>query len=275
MDAIWLDNFLRHALEEDIGGGDITTESCVPAGRRIQGRFLVKESGILCGLGVVRRVFLLLDPGIVLRIDHLDGEPVEAGDVAATLEGSARSILTGERTALNLLQRLSGVATAAARAVAAVKGFPVQITDTRKTTPGMRALEKYAVRTGGGVNHRFNLSDGVLIKDNHITAAGGIGPAVAAARARASHMLKIEVEVSSLDEVQEALDAGADCIMLDNMTDDDMRAAVRHIGGRALVEASGGMGARDLAQVAATGVDLISVGALTHSPRALDISLKF
>ncbi|MDR2671287.1 MAG: carboxylating nicotinate-nucleotide diphosphorylase [Oscillospiraceae bacterium] len=274
MDAIWLDNFLRRSLEEDIGGGDITTESCVPAGRRIQGQFLVKEAGVLCGFGVVHRVFSLLDSGIVLRIDHLDGEPVQAGDVAATLEGPARSILTGERTALNLLQRLSGIATATARAVAAVKDFPVRITDTRKTTPGMRSLEKYAVRTGGGVNHRFNLSDGILIKDNHIAAAGGIGPAVAAARARAPHMLKIEVEVSTLDEVQAALDAGAECIMLDNMTDDEMRAAVRHIGGRALVEASGNMGTRDLAQVAATGVDLISIGALTHSPRALDISLK-
>ena len=269
------DDILLTALREDIGPGDLTTESCVPANRQALGRFVAKEGGMLCGLDIARRVFTLLDAAVTIQSDFTDGDTFAAGDVLGVVTGPARAILTGERMALNLLQHLSGIATATAEAVRAVQGAHAQITDTRKTTLGLRALEKYAVRTGGARNHRFNLSDGVLIKDNHITAAGGIEKAVAATRARIPHTLKIEVETSNMEQVREALRVGADIIMLDNMDDDAMRAAVAEIAGRALVEASGNMGARDLARVASTGVDLISIGALTHSVRALDISLKF
>ncbi|MEG0035940.1 MAG: carboxylating nicotinate-nucleotide diphosphorylase, partial [Oscillospiraceae bacterium] len=196
-------------------------------------------------------------------------------DIIATVEGTSRGILTGERVALNLMQRLSGTATATAAAVAAVAGTSTRIIDTRKSTPGLRALEKYAVRTGGGRNHRFNLADGILIKDNHIAAAGGITAAVSAAKAGAPHVMKIEVETETADEVREALEAGADIIMLDNMSTDEMTAAVAQIAGRAITEASGNMGERDLLAVAKTGVDLISIGALTHSVKSMDISLKF
>ncbi len=268
------DDILIHALREDIGSGDLTTESCVPGDRHIKGRFVAKSCGVLCGLDVVGRVFALLDDRISFSAHFRDGDTVAVGDIIAELEGPAGAILTGERTALNLLQHLSGIATATAGAVKAVQGTNVSVTDTRKTTPGLRALEKYAVRTGGGRNHRFNLSDGVLIKDNHIVAAGGIEKAVSAARARIPHTLKIEVETSCLDEVRQALRAGADIIMLDNMDDATMSEAVREVAGRALTEASGNMGTRDLASVAATGVDIISIGALTHSVQALDISLR-
>ena len=272
---MYYDDILLTALREDIGHGDLTTESCVPADRQARGRFLAKEGGVLCGLDIARRVFALLDAAVTIESAFHDGDVFAAGDVLGVVSGPARAILTGERTALNLLQRLSGIAAATTEAVRAVQGTKAQITDTRKTTPVLRALEKYAVRTGGARNHRFNLSDGVLIKDNHIAAAGGIAPAVAAARACVPHTMKIEVEVSDIEQVREALRAGADIIMLDNMDDGAMRDAVREIAGRALVEASGNMGARDLSRVAATGVDLISIGALTHSARALDISLKF
>ncbi len=270
-----IDDLLRGALSEDIGQGDITTESCIPEDRRARGRFVAKEDGVVCGLFVAARVFALLSREIIFTPLCTEGERVEKGREIATVEGSARAVLTGERTALNLMQRLSGIATATARAAEAVAGTRARIADTRKTTPGLRALEKYAVRTGGGTNHRFNLADGVLIKDNHIVAAGGIAAAVAAARLRAPHTLKIEVETATLDEVRQALDAGADIIMLDNMTNEQMKEAVALIGGRALTEASGNMGDRDLRTVAETGVDIISIGALTHTVRAMDISLKF
>lgn len=268
------DELILHALREDIASGDVTTESCVPPDRRVTGRFVAKEAGVLCGLDVARRVFALLDASVTLTSDYHDGDRLESGDVLGTIEGPARAILMAERVSLNLMQHLSGIATATAQAVQAVKGTNAAITDTRKTTPGLRTLEKYAVRVGGGRNHRFNLSDGVLIKDNHIVAAGGIEKAVAAARGRIPHTLKIEVETSDMDEVRQALSAGADIIMLDNMDNETMGAAVRMIAGRALTEASGNMGDRDLAAVAAAGVDIISIGSLTHSVRALDISLK-
>ena len=268
------DEIILNALREDIGAGDLTTESCIPAGCRARGRFLAREGGVLCGLEIARRVFALLDAAVALDSDMADGARFAAGDVLGVVSGPARAILTGERVALNLLQRLSGIATATAAAVKAVGGTKTQITDTRKTTPGLRALEKYAVRTGGARNHRFNLADGVLIKDNHIVASGGVEKAVASLRARIPHTMKIEVEAGDLAQVREALRAGADIIMLDNMDDDAMRGAVKEIAGRALTEASGNMGMRDLAAVAAAGVDYISIGALTHSARALDISLK-
>ena len=276
--AFEVERILKSALAEDVGSGDVTSLSTVPPGRTISGRYIAKEDGVLCGLEVVARAFALLDASIAFTALAADGDRVRKGDVIATVSGDARAILAGERVGLNLLQHMSGVATQTARAVAAVAGTGAKIVDTRKTTPGLRVLDKYAVRMGGGGNHRFNLADGVLIKDNHIVAAGGIAAAVAAARARAPHSLKIEVEVETLEQLREALEAGADIIMLDNMPTEKMREAVRAVGGRALTEASGNMGDKtdaELRAVAETGVDLISIGALTHSVKALDISLKF
>ena len=276
--AFEVERILKSALAEDVGSGDVTSLSTVPPGRTISGRYIAKEDGVLCGLEVVARAFALLDASIAFTALAADGDRVRKSDVIATVSGDARAILAGERVGLNLLQHMSGVATQTARAVAAVAGTGAKIVDTRKTTPGLRVLDKYAVRMGGGGNHRFNLADGVLIKDNHIVAASGIAAAVAAARARAPHSLKIEVEVETLEQLREALEAGADIIMLDNMPTETMREAVRLVAGRALTEASGNMGDKtdaELRAVAETGVDLISIGALTHSVRALDISLKF
>ena len=276
--AFEADRLLQSALAEDIGMGDITSISTVAPDQQISGRYIAKEAGVLCGLALVARAFALLDPAIAFAPLAEDGDPIAKGDVIATVSGNARAILMGERVGLNLLQHMSGVATQTARVVAAVAGTGAKIVDTRKTTPGLRVLDKYAVRMGGGGNHRFNLADGVLIKDNHIVAAGGIAAAVAAARARAPHSLKIEVEVETLEQLREALEAGADIIMLDNMPTETMREAVRLVAGRALTEASGNMGDKtdaELRAVAETGVDLISIGALTHSVKALDISLKF
>ena len=275
MNYLGLDDFILTALQEDIGTGDITTECCVPAEEQSQAVFRCKEAGVVCGLDVAKRVFFLLDPNVTFTAMVAEGTPVQVGDVVATISGASRSILSGERLALNLMQHMSGVATKTAEMVKKVQGTNAVIVDTRKTTPGMRVMEKYAVRMGGGTNHRFNLADGVLIKDNHIVAAGGITNAVNNARKIVPHTLKIEVETTNFAEIQEALDAGADIIMLDNMSCEDMKKAVTLIGGRAKVEASGNMGIRDVAEVAATGVDLISIGALTHSVAALDISLQF
>jgi nicotinate-nucleotide pyrophosphorylase (carboxylating) len=275
LDHYVLDEIISRALREDIGNGDITTLSTVDEDRRIRGSFIAKESGVVCGLPVLRRTFEQIDPTVQLECRVREGASVGRGDVIAEISGRAQSILTGERVALNFLQRRSGIATRTRQAVDQVAGTRAVIADTRKTTPGLRILEKYAVRIGGGSNHRFNLADGILIKDNHISAAGGIREAVARARSRASHMLKIEVEVESFEQIREALECGADIIMLDNMSLSDMAEAVRMIGGRALVEASGNMGERDLLSVAQTGVDIISIGALTHTIRAMDISLRF
>ncbi len=266
---------LRDALREDIGTGDITTLSVIDSDRQGYGRYIAKEDGVLCGMDVVEAVFRMLDPSVVLTRHMEDGASFARGDVLAEVRGNAVSILSGERVGLNLLQHLSGVATRTREAVDTVAGTSAQIVDTRKTTPGMRVLEKYAVRVGGGSNHRFNLADGVLIKDNHIVAAGSITEAVRAAKRRAPHTLKVEVETETMEQVDEAIAAGADIIMLDNMDNETMRSAVERVAGRALTEASGNMGERDLRSVAETGVDLISIGALTHSVRALDISLKF
>jgi len=270
-----LDALITSALREDVGTGDITTLACVPDSAVSYGEFRAKAMGILAGAFILPRVFALIDPSVDVKILIQDGVAVKFGDVIAEIRGSSRAILTGERVALNLLQRLSGIATQTAKAVASVGNYQTRIVDTRKTTPGLRELEKYAVRMGGGANHRFGLSDGVLIKDNHIKAAGGIAPAVSAARRAAPHTLKIEVECETAEQVAEALEAKADIIMLDNMTTEQMMAAVKQIAGRALIEASGNMAERDLSEVAATGVDFISIGGLTHSVTALDISLKF
>ncbi|MFP4065035.1 MAG: carboxylating nicotinate-nucleotide diphosphorylase [Bacteroidales bacterium] len=274
-DYIYLDRLIMQALEEDLGSGDITTNSVVPPETRISGRFTMKEEGVVCGLTVAQRVFARLTPDISFIPRCKDGDKMKAGSMIAGISGPAKGILSGERLALNFLQRLSGIATKTQSLVSQVAATGTKIVDTRKTTPGLRILEKYAVRTGGGQNHRMNLADGVLIKDNHIRAAGGIIPAIEAARDKAPRTLKIEVEVESIREVEQALKAGADIIMLDNMPTELMAKAVKLINGRALVEASGNMDNKDLREVANTGVDMISLGALTHSVRALDISLKF
>jgi nicotinate-nucleotide pyrophosphorylase (carboxylating) len=266
---------IEAALAEDVNTGDITTMSTVPEGTQIGGRFIAKAAGVLCGVSVAQAVFAYVDPDISLRFFFSDGDSVQKGDVVAEISGRAGSVLAGERLALNLMQRMSGIATRTREAADRVAGYSVRILDTRKTTPGLRMLEKYAVRVGGGYNHRFTLSDGVLIKDNHIKAAGGITRAVKAARDFVPHTLKIEVETETLDQVREALDAGADIIMLDNMTTALMAEAVALIGGRALTEASGNMDEKDLCEVAATGVNFISIGALTNHVKPLDISLKF
>ena len=270
-----LDEFIRRALDEDIGTGDITTISCIPEDAVSKGVFRAKEPGIICGIDILTRVFAMLDETVVVTPFVSDGALVEKGDTIAEIKGNSRIILSGERVALNLIQRLSGIATRTHAAIKQVSGTNAYIVDTRKTTPGLRVLEKYAVKTGGGKNHRFNLADGVLIKDNHIKAAGGIAEAIEAVRKTAPHTLKIEVETETAEQIDEALAAGADIIMLDNMGLEEMAAAVKRINGRALVEASGNMGERNLREVAKTGVDFISIGALTHTVKALDISLKF
>ncbi len=263
------------SLNEDVGTGDITTESTIPAEKTAFGKFIAKEDMVICGLEVAELVFHTVDKDIVFVSHCKDGDDVKKGFVIAEVEGNARNVLTGERTALNLMQRMTGVATRTKAAVECVKGTNAKIADTRKTTPGLRVLEKYAVRMGGGTNHRFNLADGVLIKDNHIAVSGGITNAVKNARNNIPHTLKIEVEVETREQLLEAIEAGADIIMLDNMSNEEMAESVRIIDGRALVEASGNMGDKDLAAVAKTGVDIISIGALTHSVKAADISLKF
>ena len=263
------------ALNEDVGTGDITTETTIPAGKTASGRFIAKEDMIICGIDVAELVFRTVDASISFNANFKDGDKVCKGDVIATVNGNARNVLTAERTSLNLMQRLTGIATRTHEAVKCVEGTKAKITDTRKTTPGLRVLEKYAVRAGGGTNHRFNLADGILIKDNHIAVSGGIKNAVANARKAAPHTLKIEVEVETKEQLAEALEAGADIIMLDNMSNELMSECVKIIDGRALVEASGNMGDKDLYEVAKTGVDIISIGALTHTVRAADISLKF
>lgn len=273
-----VDKIIINALEEDLGWGDVTTDSIISEKAQIKGHFIAKEQGIICGIEVCRRVFLLMDESICFDIIKTDGQKVQNGDIIAKISGSARNILKGERTALNLLQRMSGIATATNRYVEEVGELPTKIVDTRKTAPGLRILDKYAVKAGGGQNHRFNLSDMVLIKDNHIKAAGGITPAVKAAKENLSHAVKIEVEVESLAELQEAILAGADIVMLDNMPNEIMKEAAKIADGKVLLEASGNVGQyeeRSARSIAETGVDLISIGALTHSVKALDISLKF
>ena len=269
------DDIILRSLEEDAPFGDITTDVTVAGDATASGVFRAKESGVLCGIDIARRTFELVGGEVAFVKKKADGDLLEKGDIVAEISGNAASILMGERTALNLMQRASGIATATRRAMQTVEGTQARITDTRKTMPGLRKLDKCAVRGAGAVNHRFSLSDGILIKDNHIAAAGGIAPAVRAAKRKAPHTLKVEVEVESLDGLREALEAGADIIMLDNMSCALMREAVEITAGRAVLEASGNMGERDLAEVAATGVDLISIGGLTHSVKALDISLKF
>ncbi len=266
------------ALSEDLSAGDLTTDALIPPDLHGRAVIMSKATGVVAGLPVALLVFERLDPAITTRSLVSDGGRVEPESFVAEAEGPAASILKAERTALNFLQRLSGIATEASLYAVAAAGHPARILDTRKTTPGMRALEKYAVAAGGGRNHRYNLGDGILIKDNHLEAARRMGHgmawAVESARASAPHTVKVEVEVEDLRQAREALDAGADVLLLDNMGLEDMRSAVEMARGRALTEASGGVTLDNVREVAATGVDFISVGALTHSPRALDMSLE-
>lgn len=266
------------ALREDLAQGDITSEATVPADRRATAIMLAKQDGVISGIDTARTVFARVDPSVTFESLVSNGDRVTTGTELARISGNARSILAAERTALNLIQRLSGIATKTAEYAAAIEGTRASVIDTRKTTPGARFLEKAAVRHGGGSNHRFNLGDAVLIKDNHLAAIGGAQPirdAVSAAKLRAPHTSKVEVEVVDLAGVQEALEANADIIMLDNMSPGQMRQAVALVDGRALLEASGGITLDTIRGVAETGVDLISVGALTHSAPSLDISLDF
>jgi nicotinate-nucleotide pyrophosphorylase (carboxylating) len=269
-----LDDLIRRALAEDIGPGDITTEATLRGDETGLARATAKAELVIAGIAVFGAVFQTLDPGLAFIPFKKDGERVAKGETLAEISGSLSSILTAERVALNLLQRMCGIATLTRRYVDEIAGTDARILDTRKTAPGLRWLDKYAVRAGGGHNHRFALYDGVLIKDNHIAAAGGIAEAIRRVRGRISHTLKIEVEVKNPAELDEALAAGADSVLLDNMALPVMAAAVKKVAGRIPVEASGNMTLERVREVAATGVDFISVGALTHSPAAADISLN-
>ena len=271
-----VDKAVAEALAEDLGmGGDITTEATVPAGTRASGVIAARKAGTVAGVQLAAVAFKTIDPFVEFEVVVGDGDRVEAGGIIARVAGDARALLTAERTALNFLGRLSGIATLTARYVSAIAGTRARIVDTRKTTPGQRALEKFAVRCGGGVNHRFGLFDAVLIKDNHIVAAGGVGAALQRARAHAGHMVKVEIEVTSLDELDDALQLDPDAVLLDNMPLEMLKAAVAEVAGRVVTEASGGVNLETVRAIAETGVDHISVGALTHSAPVLDIGLDF
>ena len=269
-----IESAVAAALAEDLGlAGDITTDSVIAPEMTASGVFAARKPGTIAGLDLAAAAFRQLDPTTQLDIFVPDGSSVEAGAVVARVSGSARALLTGERVALNFLGRLSGIATLTRRYVDAVAGTRAHIVDTRKSRPGLRAFEKYAVRAGGGMNHRIGLFDAVLIKDNHIAVAGGIGQAIAAARARAGHMVKIEVEVDTLDQLREALQHRIDAVLLDNMTPAQLAEAVREVDGRVITEASGGVNLETVRAIAEAGVDLISIGALTHSAPVLDLGL--
>jgi nicotinate-nucleotide pyrophosphorylase (carboxylating) len=269
---------IGRALDEDIGGGDVTTDHSVPGDQRSVAVLLAKQDGVLCGVHVFSETLVMVDSGVTVQVERQDGADVGKGDVVARIEGRTRALLTGERTALNFVQRLSGIATLTAAFAARLRGLPTRLVDTRKTTPGLRLLEKYAVRVGGGHNHRFNLADAVLLKDNHLAALRSRGldlaDAIRTIKERVPHTMKVEVEVTTLEQIDAALAGGADIILLDNMRNDDMHEAVRRIGGRALTECSGNVTLETIRERAETGVDLISSGALTHSAKALDLSLE-
>lgn len=274
--ALIIEPIVRHALLEDLGrAGDITSEATIPADRKARVVAVARQPGAIAGLTAGLMAFSLFDPSLNVTPHASDGDRVQKGARLATIEGRARSILSAERVALNLLGQLSGVATATSKFVDAVKGAKARIICTRKTTPGLRALEKFAVRCGGGVNHRFGLDDGILIKDNHIGIAGGVRVAIESAKRHAGHMVRVECEVDSLAQLEEALAAGADAVLLDNMTPETLREAVRINAGRATLEASGGVTLETVRAIAETGVDLISTGWITHSAPALDVALDF
>lgn len=270
----YIDRLITTALEEDIHYVDVTSDYLLDDDHMSEAYYLAKDSGVLCGITIAKRVFEKVGGAFHMDIQIHDGEAVQKGDIIATMSGSTKTLLKGERTALNILQHMSGIATATHQCVELVSGTRAQITDTRKTLPGLRQLQKYAVTVGGGKNHRYNLSDGAMLKDNHIDAYGGITPAVQALRQKIGHMVKIEVEVRTLEELREALDAKADIIMLDNMSCEEMRKAVEITKGCVPLEASGNVTAETIRSIAETGVDIISLGALTHSVKCFDISMR-
>lgn len=274
LQPFYIDKIITTALEEDIHYVDVTTDYLLDDNHTSEAYYLAKDIGVLCGIDIAKRVFELAGGNVTMEILKKDGETVQKGDILARMKGSTKTLLKGERTALNLLQHMSGIATATAECVALVAGTRAQITDTRKTLPGLRQLQKYAVTVGGGKNHRYNLSDGAMLKDNHIDAYGSITGAVTALRKKIGHMVKIELEVRNLDELREALAAGADIIMLDNMSCDEMKKAVAINDGKVLLEASGNVTKDNIRSVAETGVDIISLGALTHSVKCFDISMR-
>lgn len=276
VNAIYIERLIEHALDEDLGGGDVTTAWIVgPSGGQASARLVAKQDGVLCGMELFEKTISRLDQGAAFDPKFKDGDEFHNGDILSEISAEASQMLSGERVALNFLQHLSGIATLTSQFVKAVEGTGAKITDTRKTLPGLRLLEKYAVRCGGGFNHRQTLSDMVLIKDNHIAYAGGIKPAVELVRRNSAHTLKVEVEVSDLDQVREALDSQVDVIMLDNMNEGDMRSAVELVGDKAIVEASGNVTLKNVRSIAECGVDIISIGRLTHSAAGADISLDF
>jgi nicotinate-nucleotide pyrophosphorylase (carboxylating) len=273
---VMLEPVVRAALLEDLGrAGDITTDAIVPAGQRTTTALVARQPGVVAGLDLALLAFHLIEPGIQIRVERPDGSAIQPGDVIAEISGPARGVLTGERVALNFLGHLSGIASATASIVEAVRPHPAKITCTRKTMPGMRALQKYALRVGGGSNHRFGLDDAVLIKDNHVAIAGGIRPALERARGAVGHLVKIELEVDTLAQLEEALSIGIDAVLLDNMAPPMLREAVGMVAGRAITEASGRVTPATAPAIAASGVDLISIGWLTHSSAVLDIGLDY
>lgn len=274
LNQFYVDNLIKEAISEDINYIDVSADYLIPEEQRNDSYFVAKADGVLCGLDIAMRVFTLLDDTFTYTVHKNDGEEVKAGDLIVEFNGKTACLLKGERTALNIIQHMSGIATATNKAVKLCEGTNASVTDTRKTLPGLRALQKYAVVCGGGKNHRYNLSDGAMLKDNHIDAGGGITNAVAILRSKLGHMVKIEVETRNFEEVKEAVSAGADIIMLDNMTNEQMSECVKFIEGRAKTEASGNITLDNIAEVAKTGVDIISLGALTHSVKAFDISMK-
>lgn len=274
LNQIYVDNLIKNALLEDINYVDVATDYLIPEEQEGSAQFIAKADGVLCGLDIALRVFEILQPDFQAVIFKKDGETLKKGDIIAKISGKTKTILKGERTALNLIQHMSGVASATSKAVKIIEGTNASIADTRKTLPGLRPIEKYAVTVGGGKNHRYNLSDCAMLKDNHVDAGGGITNAVKALKSKLGHTVKIELEVRNLQELQEALDAQVDIIMLDNMSCEDMKKAVEITAGRAKLEASGGITDETLYDVAKTGVDIISMGAITHSVKAFDISLK-
>lgn len=274
LNKFYVDKLIETALLEDINYLDAATDWLIEENQQGEAQFIAKDDGVLCGLEVALRVFELIQPDFKAEVFKADGDKLSKGDIIAKVSGNTKTILKGERTALNLIQHMSGVATATRRAVDIVEGTNASIADTRKTLPGLRPLEKYAVTVGGGRNHRYNLSDCAMLKDNHVDAGGGITKAVAKLKEKLGHTVKIELEVRNLDELREALAAQVDIIMLDNMSCEDMKEAVKITDGRAKLEASGGITDKTLRAVAETGVDIISMGAITHSVKAFDISLK-
>ena len=274
LNKIYVDNLINNALLEDINYVDVATDYLIPDEQEGSAQFIAKADGVLCGLDVALRVFEILQPDFKAEVFKKDGDVLNKGDIIAKVYGKTKNILKGERTALNLIQHMSGVATATNKAVKIIEGTKATIADTRKTLPGLRPIEKYAVTVGGGRNHRYNLSDCAMLKDNHVDAGGGITNAVKTLKAKLGHTVKIELEVRNLQELREALDAQVDIIMLDNMSCEDMKKAVEITDGRAKLEASGGITDETLYDIAQTGVDIISMGAITHSVKAFDISLK-